>query len=160
MSSRALILLGWLAIRVASAQPALLAASDNTFIQNAHRDGEHEIAMAKVALERAIDPKVQHFAQELIDDHSQANRELAELAMRKGITLDLNASKTPDTSPKSNGRQFDRDFLTQIVNDHERAVSNFTQEQKTVSDLDLKTFIDKTLPVLQTHLTMAQSLQK
>src|SRR5262249_12263671 len=120
--------------------------------------------------------------------HTQANRELADIATKKGAILSKapSAASTPvvgngtvdsknptrgqaDRSSTSNatsslaslnGSEFDREFIRQMVTDHEQTIAKFESAQNTVQDADLKMFITKTLPTLREHLNQARSLNK
>lgn len=57
------------------------------------------------------------------------------------------------------GVEFDRAFAAHMVKGHAKAISKFEMASAGLPDGDLKKFADKTLPVLRTHLEMAQELQ-
>ncbi|MCU1336132.1 MAG: outer membrane protein-like protein [Bryobacterales bacterium] len=141
-----------------------LSAQDRSFIQEAWTGGQSEVEMAKMALERASSGAVKTFAEQLIADHTQANRQLEELARRKGVTLESSAasSKGADNSDLAslNGGEFDRAFIKQMVADHEKTIAKFEMAQQSVSDPDVKNFITMTLPTLRMHLQSAKSLSK
>src|SRR3981081_220401 len=52
------------------------SAGDRTFIKNAAKGGEMEVAMGKVAAEHATNAAVKSFGQRMGTDHSKANHEL------------------------------------------------------------------------------------
>jgi putative membrane protein len=56
------------------------------------------------------------------------------------------------------GDQFDQMYLSDMVSDHIQAVSEFETVSQGLSDLKLKKFAAKTLPILQKHSKMAQEL--
>ena len=64
-----------------------LTAADKTFIQEAVSSGETEVALGKMASERATDPAVKRFAQKLANDHSNTDKQLQDLAKKKGVAL-------------------------------------------------------------------------
>lgn len=54
------------------------------------------------------------------------------------------------------GSEFDVAYLQQQIVAHEEAVGLFTIASALVQDQELKAFTTETLPVLQSHLEMAQ----
>ncbi len=56
-----------------------------------------------------------------------------------------------DLSKKS-GTDFDKAYVSMMVDDHKKDVGEFEDASKNLKDADLKAFVDKTLPVLKGHL--------
>jgi putative membrane protein len=149
---------------VAPAAPTL-AAQDQSFIATAAGTDAGEIQAANLALQKAPNPRVKTFAQRMIDDHTKTTQQLTSIAQAKGITM------PPATPPEMateqlaklqtlSGRRFDRDYIHGQVLDHEAAIKAFQTEIAQGQDPELKTFAQTTLPILQQHLHMAQSLAR
>jgi len=96
-----------------------------------------------------------------VQDHTRANEELKQLASTKGLqlptSLDSKHQKDMDRLQKMSGAQFDKAYMSHMVDDHKKDVSDFQKEANSGRDNDLKAFAAKTLPVLQEHLQLAQS---
>jgi putative membrane protein len=60
---------------------------------------------------------------------------------------------------KLKGPDFDREFARAMVNDHQTMIDQLTDARARTTDSDLKSLIEKLLPTLQQHLSMAQKLQ-
>jgi putative membrane protein len=60
---------------------------------------------------------------------------------------------------KLKGPDFDREFARAMVNDHQSMIDQLTDARARTTDSDLRSLIDKLLPTLQQHLSMAQKLQ-
>lgn len=58
------------------------------------------------------------------------------------------------------GKSFDRAYMEDMTEDHEKAVKLFQQYQQHGSNKELRAFAEQTLPVLREHLQMAQTLEK
>jgi len=139
---------------------ATVAAGDKTFAQKAAIGGLAEVAMGKLAQEKAGSDQVKQFSSRMADDHAKANDELKQVASSKGLTLptDLDAKHKSKVArlEKLSGAQFDRAYMDEMVSDHKQDISEFEQEAKSGHDNDIKGFASKTLPTLQEHLKMAQ----
>ena len=68
--------------------------------------------------------------------------------------------RTEENISSKQGGEFDVAYIKQMVKDHERTVKLFEDGQKNVKDAEMKAFIDKTLPVLKSHLTHVKGLDK
>jgi putative membrane protein len=149
---------------VASASSRGMTASDLSFMNEAAPGGLTEVELGKLAVKRASNADVKKFAQRMIDEHSQANRELDELAAQKNVTL--KKEKTPeqqaaiDKLSKLNGNVFDREYAKDMLKDHEKDVAKFEAAADEASDPDVKTYAEMTLPTLRGHLDMARKLQQ
>jgi putative membrane protein len=138
--------------------------SDVDFMNKAAQGGMSEVNMGNVAASKATNADVKAFGNRMVTDHSKANDELKQLASTKGVTLpaDVNdeQKKTMDTISAKNGKDFDKDYMDDMVKDHEKDVAEFEKESKNAKDADLKAWVTKTLPTLQGHLKMAKEAQK
>lgn len=145
----------------------LLAAEPNAQAQNfatqASAAGMAEIDAAKLALKKSHSADVKTFAQHIIDDHTLANTELKAIAQKQKLELsdsptviDQAKAKVLDVRDDS----FDAAYANNQVSAHEDAVKLFTDAANNASDTEIKAFAQKTLPVLQQHLEMAQDLVK
>jgi len=153
---------GWWLTGAAVGQAMKADNKDQQFLRHAARDGLAEVQLGQIASERATNPEVQHFGQQMVTDHTKANQELMALAQSKNISLpkdiDKKHQKTADALAKKHGTSFDREYTHDMVADHEKAVQLFTTEANEGRDADIKAFASKTLPTLQEHLQMARQL--
>ncbi len=67
---------------------AALKRSDRRFISKAAEDNHKEIAISQLAAERANNPEVRSYAQQIASEHQQMTQELVQLAQRKGVELE------------------------------------------------------------------------
>ncbi|WP_119459016.1 DUF4142 domain-containing protein [Rhodospirillaceae bacterium SYSU D60014] len=139
-----------------------LSVQDRYFLLHAAQDGAAEVAMGKVAVEKAQSEEVKQFAQRMIDDHTQANQKLMEMAEQKDIEVPQEAGAVHEQMmqylQELSGEQFDQAYMQEQVLDHEAAVSLFEKEAQQGQDAELKSFASETLPTLQEHLESAQQL--
>ena len=164
------------AARPAGEQPQAMAkgSPDSSFITEAAEGGLKEIELGTLAQSRANDSNVKAFGQRMVSDHGKANKELMSLAKAKGITL---PSSDPPTSTATGatgtagrndmsgelsglkGAEFDRAYMTHMVEDHEKDVKAFEQEAQTGQDPEMKAWAVKQLPTLREHRSQAKSVR-
>lgn len=137
---------------------------DRQFALNAASGGLFEVEAGKLAVQKGSSQDVKSFGQRMIDDHGKANEELKTLAASKNIKLpaEMNKKHSADLGKlsKAPGGEFDRQYMEMMVKDHKKDVSEFRKEAKEGKDPDLKAWASKTLPILEDHLKMAQSMTK
>jgi putative membrane protein len=140
------------------------ATADTAFVKKAADGGLAEVAMAKLAQEKAESAEVKAYAQKLEKDHTQANTELKQVASQKNITLPTAPSKMHqakhDKLSKLSGAAFDKAYVAAMLEDHQKDVREFQREASSGTDSDVKAFAAKTLPTLKDHLQEVQDLSK
>lgn len=136
--------------------------ADSKFMMMAATSDMNEIGLSNVALQKSQNEEVKKMAQMMIDDHTKSSEELKPLAMSKGVMLpaDMDAKHKAmmDKMSMMSGAEFDMMYIKAMVKDHEKAVKLFQKESTSGKDMEAKAFAVKTLPVIQGHLTMAQSM--
>lgn len=147
----------------AVAADSKLQRADESFLRQAAESGHAEVEASKVALQRAGDPKVKAFAQQMIDEHTKAGNELKALADAKGVKVPDEPSMAQKASIKvlasQEGARFDKNYAEAIgVKAHEDTVKLFKKAATDAKDADVKAFAGKTLPALEHHLKMARDL--
>ncbi|MBD2214017.1 DUF4142 domain-containing protein [Nostoc linckia FACHB-104] len=139
-----------------------LSSADRTFMTEAAQGGLAEVQLGQLASERAASNTVKQFGQRMVQDHSQANTQLQQLATQKGVTLPKTINQENEQVrqrlTKLSGANFDREYINHMVKDHEKDVSLYQREAQEGQDPDLKAFAAQTLPILQEHYQQAQSI--
>ncbi len=138
--------------------------SDAEFVKKAAVGGMTEVALGKLAVSNGKSEAVKKFGQKMIDDHSKAGDALKEAAKTGGFELpaklDDEHQKHVDTFKDLKGEEFDKAYIKDMVQDHEKDVAEFTKASKELKDADLKEFAAKTLTVVQGHLEMVEKLDR
>lgn len=141
-----------------------LSVGDDKFVRDAAESSLAEIALGQLGVQKAANADVKSFAQKMIDDHTQANSQLAPIASQKGVKLPTEPSvmhrAEADRISKLSGAEFDRAFMDQMVTDHQKVVAEFEHVSKGGKDADVKSFASTMLPKLQEHLRMARDLDR
>ena len=139
-----------------------LSSADHKFVEQAAAGGMAEVEEGQLAQQKASSNDVKQFASQMVTDHTKANDELKQIAQSKGITLPSHPTRAEERSEsglkKLSGTEFDRHYVREQVADHQKTVALFQKQANSGEDPELKAFAQKTLPILQRHLQMAQSL--
>jgi putative membrane protein len=146
-----------------SAAKSSLASSERRFLENTAQHGMAEVELGKLAQDKAQDPKVKEFAKKMVDEHGKANDEVKRIAAAKNVTLPTEMARehkrAMDKLSKKSGADFDRAYMDDMVDDHEKDVKEFRSMAKNAKDSDVKSFASSTLPTLEQHLQMAKSAE-
>ncbi len=146
----------------ASSKSSAKAGADATFLKKAAEGGLAEVELGKLATQNASSDAVKKFGQQMVDDHTKANQQVQDAASKKGVTLPTELSPkdkaTLDRLQKLSGPHFDRAYMSDMVKDHTKDVSEFQKEAKSGSDPDVKQLASSILPTLEEHLNRAKSV--
>ena len=101
---------------------SMVGSTDRTFIEKAAEGGMMEVQLAQLAEKQAASDEVKQYAQKLEQDHSAANKQLMDIAQRRGVnvpsTLKPEDQQMIDKMSKMNGTEFDREYIKHMVKDH------------------------------------------
>jgi putative membrane protein len=134
------------------------------FVKEAAMSDMLEIEAAKIAQQKGnADEK--KFAETMITDHTKTSTELKGLVggeMKSAIpsALDDSSQKKLDKLRDTKPENFASEYDPMQVSAHKDAVDLFGRYAKGGDDAKLKDWAGKTLPALQHHLEMAQTLDK
>ena len=148
---------------VSNAASSITGSSDSDFVEDAAIGGMAEVELGKLASTKAANAEVKKFGQMMVTDHTAANNQLKELAGKKGWKLptevDSSHKATADNLRNLVGADFDKEYVDDMVDDHETDVKAFQDKANNATDPELKAFAQKTLPVLQKHLDAIKAIQ-
>jgi putative membrane protein len=137
---------------------------DAKFAVDAANGGLTEVAAAKIAEQKATNPKVKGFADMMVTDHGKANEALIAIAKTKNITLPAAPSADKqgelDELSKKSASDFDKVYVDAMVDGHKKAIALFEDAAKNCKDADLKAFAAKTLPTIKGHLVAIEAIQR
>jgi predicted outer membrane protein len=163
--------------------------SDKNFVSDQLSDGMAEIELAKVAKDHAANSDVKQFAQMMIDDHTKAGDQLKQIATSNAIPVDTpiddKHKNLMDKLSKLNGADFDKEYMSAMIDDHQDAVSDLrsrVNENRSASDrltgknpgnpaavkpeqsdnrvtMSINEWAANTLPTVEQHLDRAKELK-
>lgn len=132
------------------------------FVKEAAIGGLMEVELGRYVEQNAANARVKNFGSMMVRDHSKANDELKSIASQKNIQLpasmDEKHMNNVNDLKKKKGAELDKDYMSDMVDDHEKDVDKFRKQSEDGKDPEIKAFATKTLPVLQTHLDSAKSI--
>lgn len=137
-------------------------ASDKKFVKKAMAGGDAEVALGKLATEKASDPNVKEFGQKMVEDHTKLNEQMKPIASQMGIT------SPPPLPPKDqalqkkleglNGAEFDKAFMKAMVKDHKKDLAEFQHEASSAKNPQVKDAAQQGAQVIQGHLQLAEQV--
>jgi putative membrane protein len=133
-----------------------LSQKDVSFIQKAGGGGQQEVENGKMAEKQGKSADVKRIGARMVADHTKANKELIELANRKGVKFDTRGVRAQNIG----AADFDRQYLKLLEMDHKNDIAEFQKEAKSGDDRDVKAWAAKTLPMLQQHLAMVEDAMR
>lgn len=144
------------------ADPKGVQQTDASFMKETAVSNLTEIAASRIAVQRAADPKVKEFAQHMVSDHEAMTPRLSALAASRKVKLpdklDAKRQTSVDKLEKSDAKDFDSQYVEQMVSDHDELIGFLERRSKESKDADVKSFIAQALPELRQHDAMAKSL--
>jgi putative membrane protein len=134
--------------------------TSQSFIQDAIEGNLAEMQVGKLAQQRGQSEAVRSFGQMLERDHAEANQRAASIAAVFGVDPPTQPNDKQravyDRLSKLSSREFDWQFVADMIEDHEADMSKFESEAKK-SD-QAADYAKQTLPMLRNHLLTAQRL--
>jgi len=148
------------------AAPKAVAQSDDDkkFLANAAQGDKNEIALSEVAEQKATNPAVKAFAEKMVREHKEMSESMKPFAEKWGINppveVDSDHQKELDKLNGLSGKDFDKEYMDQMVSDHSKALSAFTDEAKDTKDAKFKAAVLKGKTRVAAHKNMAYDLKK
>jgi len=171
------------------------SSSDRAFLDKAIEDNAAEVELGKMAESKSQNPKVQQFASMMVKDHTDALNRLRGAATSgsdagntgnqnttsgqgtQATQLSSQHQQLRDRLSKLSGNEFDRAYMTAMVQEHQKDIREFEREAGSQgggnsstssrekpapvgTENDPKALARDLLPTLRMHLQMAQSVQQ
>jgi putative membrane protein len=131
----------------ASAAAAKLSQKDQKFLSQIAAGGVQAVEDSKVA-EKEGGASVKNVASIIVSERSRSNKELLDLAKKKGIGLGTDKIKARNMGKGS----FDKQFVHTLTRDYEEDVKLTQAAAQSSDDKDVKSWAARTLPMLKQEL--------
>ena len=131
------------------------SVGDAEFVAKASVGNTFEIEEAKLAVQRATDPRLKAYAQKMIDEHDAAMKKLTDAAGKAGskseMMLDKPHQAMLDNLKGFNGTDFDKIYMADQIASHAETVALLSDYQQNGQNSDLKGWAKQSLPVVKGH---------
>ena len=138
--------------------------SDKKFLAMAAQSDQNEIALSQLAEQKATDPAVKAFAEKMVKEHTEMTDSMKPFAESWGLTPpsgpDADHQKALDKLNGLSGKDFDKEYISDMVSDHAKALSAFTTEAKDTKDVKFRAAVIKGKTAVAAHKNMAYDLKK
>jgi putative membrane protein len=136
---------------------------DEGFVENIMTSSTKEIEVSQLAQQKAANPQVKAFAQELVKDHQEASQTLRQVATKQNVQVTPETETIEDAREELtglSGEEFDRAYIDMMVEDHQAAVSTVEDKATDNANPEVQQWATRTLPTLREHLDRARQLQE
>ena len=142
--------------------------ADREFIEEQVAMGSAEIELGRLAQQRGTHAEVKEFGAMMVRDHEAAAEQLKPIAARANTGRDATAGTDKhgdhkediEELSKLSGREFDRKYIEQMIDDHEKGIKDVERKAENAGDPDVKAWAVKTLPKMREHLDRAKAIKE
>lgn len=137
---------------------------DKAFLHKVGEGGLAEIQMGKLAAQKGSSPEVKSLGQQMVDDHTEMNKQLATIADTLGVRMpkDMNKERQADYVRLNglSGDDFDKEYLTLVVKDHHQTLREFRVEAMATTDSELHDALMKASVTIREHMMAVDKLAR
>jgi putative membrane protein len=142
--------------------------SDAQIVQIVQTANNIDIDQARLALRKSKNPQVKEFANQMISDHTNLKKSVADLAKKLNVTpqesdtskqLQQQAAEESTKLKKLTGKEFDKEYASHEVAYHQAVIDAASKTLiPSAKNPELKSAVEAAAPLLQGHLQHAQQL--
>jgi putative membrane protein len=136
---------------------------DREFLAKAAQSDFNEIALSKLAEQKAASPDVKAFAHTMVKEHTMLTDNMKPFAQQFGlnppVALDSDHQKVFDKLKGLSGKAFDKEYITAMDKDHHEAFDLFTKETDKTDNMKFKSAVMDGKSAVAAHTNMADDLK-
>jgi predicted outer membrane protein len=147
-----------------------LSSDAKDFIENVTSGSAFNIQIAQVALQKENVPEeIREFGQQVVEDYSEANRELKSITEEHDLDISGLMSPSEDISTDrqrtindirdTDDGNFNQVLIDRMIMEHENLIGEFEKAKVQVENENLSSWIENTLPSLEDNLKKAYEIQ-
>lgn len=128
---------------------------DEKFVRTAAQNGIADVKIGMLAVQKG-GPRVKDLGQKMVDDHTQINKDMGEMAELIGTMVPKKMSKEDQAEYEKldglSGKDFDTEYLNYISKSHFQDLHAFHQEAAVASEPELAAEVVKAMHTMHEHL--------
>lgn len=136
--------------------------ADGKFIHEVAADNLLEMRMAQLAERKAQSPAVKQFADRVASDHDRMQSDWMSMASKNGYQfqpgIGKNHQKKLTKLQKLSGREFDRAYITTVVQNRKDYINYFEKEGRATHSSQVRQLVNRDVSTLRTHFTQAKRI--
>ncbi len=138
------------------------SSANRDFVTQVFHCGRFEVQSSELALQKGITGEHRDFAEMMVTDHGQVNRELERIAQRKGmafpVALDAKHEAKLEELRELDGAAFAKRYHDVQTTGHEKMVQMLEQGVRDCDDAEVKAVTEKALASARRHLEMLNEM--
>jgi putative membrane protein len=139
--------------------------AEKAFVSKALEGGQAEVQLGQLAQQKSQSNDVKQFAQKMVNDHSQmGDKWLMPVAKQLGVPEPKGPSKKDKKEIARlqglSGDDFDREYITMMVKDHQQDLKDFNSEANAAQDPNVKQVAQQGAKVISQHLQLIEQIAK
>jgi putative membrane protein len=142
----------------------MLRSPDINFVAGLSLTAAGQVELGNLAVQRSSNPEVQAFGRLMVDEYTAMGPKLRNIVAAKRMTLpaDLTAGDLAlrHKIEYLSSPRFDRVYIKAMAKQNAARVKSFRREIKKGRDPAIQSFASETLPVIESNLEKARSLQR
>jgi putative membrane protein len=136
---------------------------DREFLAKAAQSDFNEIAISKLAEQKAMSPDVKAFARTMVSEHNMLEDNMKPFAQQFGlnppVAMDSDHQKEYDKLKGLSGKAFDKEYMDAMDKDHHKAFDLFTKETDNTDNMKFKAAVMNGKSAVAAHTNMADDLK-
>ena len=137
-------------------------SSDSSFIRQTIRGNYTEVALARLAGSRATNAGVKDFAERMVSDHNDMNKEWVDLAqdndMKVTVEFGPAGQQAMDRLEGLSGAAFDQAYMSEMIREHEQDLAAFQRMTNSARSSEVRQLSSTGASTVREHLTSAQQV--
>lgn len=139
--------------------------AERAFVSKALEGGDAEVQLGQLAEQKSQSNDVKQFAQKMVADHEQmADKWFKPVAQQLGVSEPKGPSKKDKKEIAKlqglSGEEFDREYITMMIKDHQQDLKAFKDEAQAAQDPNVKQIAQQGSDIISQHLQMIEQIAK
>jgi putative membrane protein len=142
-----------------------VTVEDTTGIRTAVQANFTEVALGRLANDRASSSAVKDYGKQMVSDHDAMNDQWSKVASKyhmqstsSGAEFGPNGKDAIDRLEKLKGSEFDQAYMMEMIRDHEQDLSEFQRLQYSARDPEIRELAASGVATIEQHLTLARQV--